>query len=134
MILINGVEIKTIEDNFTFSGAKDIVTRSLDFNFIYNPLREDIPKYNVAINDKVELLDTPGIIPTVQDDQFQALKLACVNSIGENAYDSEYVANELLKILSIKYKEEIQKIIDTHKKGNKLSGENYTNGHINRPV
>ena len=63
----------------------------------------------VRINDKIELLDTPGIIPTVQDDQFQALKLACVNSIGENAYDSEYVANELLKILSIKYKEEIQK-------------------------
>lgn len=29
---------------------------------------------------------------------------------------------------------EIQKIIDTHKSGNKLSGENYTNGHINRPV
>ena len=29
---------------------------------------------------------------------------------------------------------EIQKIIDTHLKGNKLSGENYTNGHINRPV
>ena len=40
MILINGVEIRTIEDNFTFSGAKDIVTRSLDFNFIYNPLRK----------------------------------------------------------------------------------------------
>lgn len=29
---------------------------------------------------------------------------------------------------------EIQKIIDTHKTGNKLSGEIYTNGHINRPV
>ena len=29
---------------------------------------------------------------------------------------------------------EIQKITDTHKKGNKLSGEIYTNGHINRPV
>ena len=29
---------------------------------------------------------------------------------------------------------EIQKIIDTHKNGNKVSGENYTNGHINRPV
>ena len=57
MILINGVEIKTIEDNFTFSGAKDIVTRSLDFNFIYNPLRKDIPKYNVAINDKVEFIE-----------------------------------------------------------------------------
>ncbi|MBR5305239.1 MAG: ribosome biogenesis GTPase YlqF [Candidatus Gastranaerophilales bacterium] len=58
----------------------------------------------VRINDKIELLDTPGIIPTVQDDQFQALKLACVNSIGENAYDSEYVASELLKILNKKYR------------------------------
>lgn len=29
---------------------------------------------------------------------------------------------------------EIQKIIDTHCSGKKLSGENYTNGHLNRPV
>ena len=29
---------------------------------------------------------------------------------------------------------EIQKIIDTHKAGKKLSGEKYTNGHLNRPV
>lgn len=63
----------------------------------------------VRINEKVELLDTPGIIPTVQDDQFQALKLACVNSIGENAYDSEYVATELLKILNDKYREKLEK-------------------------
>ena len=62
----------------------------------------------VRINDKIELLDTPGIIPTVQDDQYQALKLACVNSIGENAYDFEYVANELLKILDKKYSKEIR--------------------------
>lgn len=63
----------------------------------------------VRINDKIELLDTPGIIPTVQDDQFQALKLACVNSIGENAYDSEYTAFSLLKILDDKYPMEIRK-------------------------
>lgn len=63
----------------------------------------------VRINEKVELLDTPGIIPTVQDDQFQALKLACVNSIGENAYDSEYVTCELLKILNNKYREKLEK-------------------------
>ncbi len=30
--------------------------------------------------------------------------------------------------------DEIQNIINTHKKGNKLSGENFTNGHFNRPV
>lgn len=65
----------------------------------------------VRINEKIELLDTPGIIPTTQDDQFQALKLACVNSIGENAYDSEYVASELLKILSKRYEKEVKEYI-----------------------
>lgn len=29
---------------------------------------------------------------------------------------------------------ELQQVIDTHKLGKKLSGENYTNGHLNRPV
>ncbi len=53
----------------------------------------------VRINRKVELLDTPGIIPTTQEDQKRALKLACVNSIGENAYENEYVASELLKLI-----------------------------------
>lgn len=62
----------------------------------------------VRINDKIELLDTPGIIPTTQDDQFQALKLACVNSIGENAYDSEYVAENLIKILLKYYNKELR--------------------------
>ncbi len=62
----------------------------------------------VRINEKVELLDTPGIIPTVQDDQSRALKLAFVNSIGENAYDSEYVARELIKILLEKYESELR--------------------------
>ena len=63
----------------------------------------------VRINDKIELLDTPGIIPTVQDDQYQALKLAMVNSIGENAYDSEQTAIELVKLLDKKYKKELRK-------------------------
>lgn len=30
--------------------------------------------------------------------------------------------------------DEVQKIIDTHRAGKKISGENYTNGHLNRPV
>ena len=63
----------------------------------------------VRINDKIELLDTPGIIPTVQDNQFQALKLACVNSIGENAYDSEYVAGGLIEILKKLYNKDLRK-------------------------
>ena len=48
----------------------------------------------------MELLDTPGIIPTRQDDQTQATKLAFVSSVSENAYSPEPVAKALLEMLS----------------------------------
>ena len=59
----------------------------------------------VRINPKLDLLDTPGIIPTRQDDQVQAVKLAFVSSVSENAYSPEPVAQALLDMLSeSKYK------------------------------
>ena len=62
----------------------------------------------VRINPKLELLDTPGIIPTKQDDQTQAVKLAFVSSVSENAYSPEPVAQALLDMLSAsKYKNNI---------------------------
>ena len=83
--LVNRVKTKT--------GAKAGVTRQQQW---------------VRINEKIELLDTPGIIPTVQDDQNIALKLAFVNSVGEAAYDSEYVAQGLIKVLLKYYEKEIR--------------------------
>ena len=53
----------------------------------------------VRINPKLELLDTPGIIPTKQEDQSQAAKLAFVSSVSENAYSPEPVAQALLDML-----------------------------------
>jgi ribosome biogenesis GTPase A len=53
----------------------------------------------VRINPKVELLDTPGIIPMKLQDQQRAQNLAIVDSVGENAYDTEEIAKELLAIL-----------------------------------
>ena len=75
----------------TKTGAKAGVTRNQQW---------------VRVHDKIELLDTPGIIPTVQEDQVAAVRLAMVNSISENAYDNEYVAEELLKILDKYYSEQ----------------------------
>ena len=54
----------------------------------------------VRINPKLDLLDTPGIIPTKQDDQTQAAKLAFVSSVSENAYSPEPVSAALLEMLS----------------------------------
>ena len=62
----------------------------------------------VRINPKLDLLDTPGIIPTRQDDQLQAVKLAFVSSVSENAYSPEPVAGALLGMLSEgKYKNQV---------------------------
>lgn len=62
----------------------------------------------VKINPKLDLLDTPGIIPMKQEDQLRAKKLAFVNSVSENAYDTESVAAELLGILSQKYLQKVK--------------------------
>ena len=79
---------KLTRSSKTKTGAKAGVTRQQQW---------------VRINPQLELLDTPGIIPMRQDNQIQAQKLAFVNSVSENAYSSEIVANELLKLLSEKY-------------------------------
>ena len=75
----------------------------------------------VRVNEKIDLLDTPGIIPLRQDNQICAYKLALVNSIGENAYDSEFVAEFLLKNLNEKYK---QRVMEYYKVEDELTLEN----------
>ena len=62
----------------------------------------------VRVNPKIDLLDTPGIIPLKQEDQIKAGKLAMVNSVSENAYENEEVAQELLDILQRKYPQKVK--------------------------
>jgi len=54
MILIDDVEILTVLDGMTFSGAKDVITRQLSFSFLCNPLKKEIPLYKVSVGSKVE--------------------------------------------------------------------------------
>ena len=70
----------------------------------------------IRINPKVELLDTPGIIPMKLENQEAACKLAFVSGISENAYDTQEIAQELLNIIYDLYKDvllENYKIQDT---------------------
>lgn len=84
---------KLIKKGKTKVGAKAGVTRQQQW---------------VRVNPKIDLLDTPGIIPLKQEDQVKAGKLAMVNSVSENAYENEEVAQELLDILKIKYPKNVQ--------------------------
>lgn len=79
---------KLIKKTKTKTGAKAGVTRQQQW---------------VRINPRVDLLDTPGIIPVKQVEQEIALKLAFVDSIGENAYDLESISVEFLKLMLNKY-------------------------------
>jgi len=83
---------KLIKKSKTKTGAKAGVTRMQQW---------------VRVNPRIDLLDTPGIIPLKLEDQKIAQKLAFVNSVSENAYQNEEVATELLEILNQKYKKEL---------------------------
>ena len=76
---------KLTRSSKTKTGAKAGVTRQQQW---------------VRINPQLELLDTPGIIPMKQENQNRAIKLAFVNSVSENAYSNEIVAQEFLNILN----------------------------------
>lgn len=62
----------------------------------------------VRINPRVELLDTPGIIPMKLENQDAAYKLAMVNSVGEATYDIIDVSQVLVDLLKTKYPSEIK--------------------------
>ena len=47
----------------------------------------------------IDLLDSPGIIPARQVSQFEAVKLAICNDIGEASYDRVAVATVMLEII-----------------------------------
>lgn len=95
---------KLIRKTKTKTGAKAGVTRQQQW---------------VRINPRVDLLDTPGIIPVKQVEQEKALKLAFVDSIGENAYELESIAGEFLKQMLERYP-------DVVKSRYNLSGDDIT--------
>lgn len=84
---------KLIKKTKTKTGAKAGVTRQQQW---------------VRINPRIDLLDTPGIIPVKQVEQEKAIRLAFVDSIGENAYELESIAEEFLKLMAKIYPENIK--------------------------
>ena len=54
----------------------------------------------IRLENGIDLLDAPGIIPPDLKDQKSALNLAICDDIGEAAYDLQGVSKEFIKILS----------------------------------
>ncbi len=54
----------------------------------------------VRIDQQLDLLDAPGVLPAKLEDQGSALKLAICDDIGQAGYDVELVAISFLEILN----------------------------------
>lgn len=61
----------------------------------------------ISINDKINLLDTPGVLWPKFEDENVALKLSYVGSIKDEVLDEVNIAYNLLKYLYENYKEKI---------------------------
>ena len=62
----------------------------------------------IKIDEKIELLDTPGMLWPKIDEEKTAMHLAFINTIGQNAIDNEEVSYELLKYLVENYREKVE--------------------------
>ena len=62
MITINDVEIKTVLDGMTWSGAKDMCCRTLTFSFLHCPFDKNIPVYKAKVGDKVVWSENDNIL------------------------------------------------------------------------
>ena len=84
-------------------------------------------------NDKYYLRDRLNIDFRVLSDNIDCQSRifnAKINSIETNNLNVESIRLDIID----EPLNEVQKIVNIHKKGDKLSGEQYTNGHLNRPV
>ncbi len=53
----------------------------------------------VRLGQDLDLLDAPGVLPPILEDQNAALKLAICDDIGQAAYDTEQVAIKFMSLL-----------------------------------
>lgn len=53
----------------------------------------------IRISDELELLDAPGVIPTIIENQEDAVKLAICEDIGNAAYENQLIAADLVDLL-----------------------------------
>ncbi len=96
----------------------------------------------IKIDEKIELMDTPGMLWPRLNDSNVAMNLAFLNSIGENAVDNEEISYNLLKYLVENYKEKVElrydikieeneEIIDIRDKIARKKGAILSGGRIN---
>ncbi|MEK0177768.1 MAG: ribosome biogenesis GTPase YlqF [Oscillatoriales cyanobacterium] len=93
--------VRAVVIGFPNVGKSALINRLLGRKVVDSARRAGVTRSLrwVRISDQIELLDTPGVIPTRINNQDNALKLAICEDIGEAAYDNQVVAAAMVDLL-----------------------------------
>jgi ribosome biogenesis GTPase A len=94
--------VRAVVIGFPNVGKSALINRLLNRRAAESSNRPGVTRqlHWIRISDQIELLDTPGILPPLLDDQDAALKLAICDDIGQAAYDSTLVAAATVELLA----------------------------------
>ena len=93
--------VRAVVIGFPNVGKSALINRLLGRRVVDSARRAGVTRSLrwIRISDEIELLDTPGVIPTRINNQENALKLAICEDIGEAAYDNQVVAAAMVDLV-----------------------------------
>lgn len=94
--------VRAVVIGFPNVGKSALINRLLNRRVVESSARPGVTRqlHWVRISEQLELLDTPGVIPSRLENQENAIKLAICDDIGEASYDNCLVAAELINLLT----------------------------------
>ncbi len=86
--------VRAVVIGFPNVGKSALINRLLRKRVVESARRPGVTRQLrwVRISDELELLDSPGVLPSQLENQDAAIKLAICDDIGEAAYDNQRVA------------------------------------------
>jgi ribosome biogenesis GTPase A len=93
--------VRAVVMGFPNVGKSALINRLLKKKVVESARRPGVTRQLrwIRISKELELLDAPGVLPSLLEDQDAALKLAICDDIGEAAYDNQRVAASFIDIL-----------------------------------
>ncbi len=93
--------VRAVVIGFPNVGKSALINRLLNRRVAESARRPGVTRQLrwIRISEELDLLDAPGVLPSLLTDQDAALKLAICDDIGEAAYDNQRVAAAMIDLI-----------------------------------